>query len=589
MDMISSRNCRICLSQCETRDLDISEFSQKYVNCTGFDIKPNDIPKKICSTCTSELINASNFLSKCEETEVILANLQLEMLDESEQLLNFEEVMSQVKKEMDGTRIIQEVATTMIEQKTVENVEMDESVTIKMEDEEEEVEILHEMMKTETTTTDTEVYELPPRLKCDYCEYEIQSYQKMTELRNHVKKCHEDVIVMKNCPKCVMNFPLEALLEYHIHEQHEKFSMKDHLTCTFCGIHSHRVDIIHRHVTSYHKNEQLFECIICRKTFRTKDSLRLHIKRSFCGTNILSDDDIDVKFVLSCDFCDFTCALEANMRYHVEKMHANEDLSHCSCGSETITCHDLVEDFHLYKCNASRSCSNLRNLIGGPQRKHTDGLTAAQRKKIRQREIVTCEYCDEKIKRASLNRHINNLHKGVKYICEHCQKSYTLLQNLKHHIIKHHMGQKFEFPCQYCDKKFNTWSTRHYHQIRNHTKNFPYNCKICRKQFLQLAQLEDHNFIHTGVKTRKCDECEEIFATREMLKGHKETVHRTDPPLECKMCERTFLRSKQLRKHVREIHGKQALHTLQEEESNQMIIDEQELQDVERLLGDCLY
>lgn len=557
MEIISDRNCRICLSQCEIRDLDIAQFASKYLSCTGFEINKTDVARKICSTCKSELINTSNFLAKCAKTEVILENLRGDLMEKEIETLEmsldeFDEVMSEVKDELENVNDVDTIV--------------------------------------ELSNDDAEEYEQVLQLNCDFCDYEVLSCKRIFDLKTHVKKCHSDLVTELKCSKCTMTFLLQSLLNFHIKECHSENSIKDHFTCTFCSYHSLRTETIQRHVTTHHKDVQLFSCIICQKNFRTMDHMRLHIKQTICGTNIFADGEIDIEYEIKCDFCGFSCALEANMKYHVEKMHQNEQLSRCACGSDTVYCKDLAVEHLKYKCNLDRSCKAKSNTIkmGVPKRKpkftkDIDGLTPEERKKIRTQETVECEFCHEKITRGSLNRHITNLHRGIKYFCQYCNKSYTLAYNLKLHIAKHHMNRQTEYPCQYCNRTFNAWASRYYHQIRIHTKNFKYSCEACDKHFIHQADYDDHNSIHTGAKIRECNECRETFPTRDSLRSHKETVHRKDPPLKCNVCGKAFTREKQLRKHLKQIHEQITVDKIPNS-SNGLVDELDEYEEAERIL-----
>lgn len=566
MDVISDRNCRVCLSQCETRDLDVAQFASKYLVCTGFDINENDIPKKICSTCTSELISASNFQAKCEETEAILENLQLEKMNHTTEALDMS---------------FGEVENVLFEVKDV-------SATLSHEISQDCTDIINER-----TNDDTEEYEQKLRLNCDFCEFEVGSCKRIYHLKTHVKKCHADLVTELKCSRCTMTFQLQSLLDFHMKEYHNENGIKDHFTCTFCSLYSLRSETIQSHVLSRHKDAPLFTCIICQKHFRTMDHLRLHIKDTLCGNNILVDIENDFECAIKCDFCSFSCALEANMKYHVEKMHLNAQNSRCVCGSANIYSKDLVTEHLKYKCNLEHPCkveTNITNIVATKRKsRHTqeiDGLTTEERKRTRQLEIVECEFCHDKMRRASLQRHITNIHRGIKYICQHCDRPYTLQSNLKIHIAKHHMNLQTEYPCKYCERKFNAWASRYYHEIRVHTKNFKYNCTKCKKYFIHLAEYDDHMSTHTGTKIRECIECHEMFPTRDSLRTHKETVHRVEPPLECLLCSKTFIREKQLRKHIKQVHGETTNEFPKNKRSSEKDKEFEEYEEAERYLVD---
>ena len=52
----------------------------------------------------------------------------------------------------------------------------------------------------------------------------------------------------------------------------------------------------------------------------------------------------------------------------------------------------------------------------------------------------------------SLKRHIQSIHEGKSFQCQHCDQKYTERGSLKTHIQSIHKGKIF--PCQHCEQKF---------------------------------------------------------------------------------------------------------------------------------------
>ena len=61
-------------------------------------------------------------------------------------------------------------------------------------------------------------------------------------------------------------------------------------------------------------------------------------------------------------------------------------------------------------------------------------------------KLMPCPDCDYRVtQKGHLHRHIQAVHKGVKFPCEDCESTFTLIGNLQRHIKTVHKGVKFQF------------------------------------------------------------------------------------------------------------------------------------------------
>lgn len=223
----------------------------------------------------------------------------------------------------------------------------------------------------------------------------------------------------------------------------------------------------------------------------------------------------------TCDHCPFSCRNNkmTDLVNHVRKKHTNAQIIECS------QCNSILPTESAFWWHSKIGCQDANK--------------------------VKCPECHMFVTKSSLNRHINNVHRNIKHACEKCGKTYTLKENLKVHMKKHHFGTNGTFNCRYCDKSYNNWTSRYYHEIGEHSKDFKLKCQFCQKNFLHKTQLEDHIATsHTGVKNGNCDLCGESFSTPEAVKEHREKVHAV-MEFQCKYCEKKFLRRDNLRRHER--------------------------------------
>lgn len=62
--------------------------------------------------------------------------------------------------------------------------------------------------------------------------------------------------------------------------------------------------------------------------------------------------------------------------------------------------------------------------------------------------------------------------------------------------------------------------------MRTHSKERPYNCTICGKNFTQRSSLTTHmRIVYTEEKPYVCHICLKAFVTKTLLKGHVSKTH----------------------------------------------------------------
>ena len=89
----------------------------------------------------------------------------------------------------------------------------------------------------------------------------------------------------------------------------------------------------------------------------------------------------------------------------------------------------------------------------------------------------------------------------------------------------------------------------------------PYQCGYqgCDKGYFQMSTLKRHFVKHTGISKFKCPhpECvgNEYFSESAMLKRHNARKHSQDEPFECELCGRQYRLQKHFKNHTKYVHG----------------------------------
>ncbi|XP_063544338.1 zinc finger protein 658-like [Cydia strobilella] len=220
-----------------------------------------------------------------------------------------------------------------------------------------------------------------------------------------------------------------------------------------------------------------YECDICGKIFKRKNSLKHHIKTHSTQSN--SED--------------FKCNNIGEKSYCCE-----------TCGKRFLTRHMLH-----------------RHLII-----HTDIRPFA------------CDVCEKRFRNATHLKIHTRIHGDIRpYLCDVCKKRFRTTTDLKTHT-RLHSGEK-PYTCKICGKSFISNSRLNAH-IRIHSGFRSYLCDVCKKQFRTATYLKIHTENYTDIiRPYWCDVCTKQFVTPCPLKTYTR-VHSGEKPYTCKICTKRF-------------------------------------------------
>src|SRR5689334_6863851 len=118
------------------------------------------------------------------------------------------------------------------------------------------------------------------------------------------------------------------------------------------------------------------------------------------------------------------------------------------------------------------------------------------------------------------------------------------------------MKLRLDRVCYFCQKTF-SWVTNLEKHLRTHTKERPYSCNVCLKEFSTTGELKRHKIIHLTKQEREkykskfkqdCSFCHKQFITASQLKIHIWS-HTKEKLFTCGICRRGFNNPANLCKH----------------------------------------
>lgn len=213
--------------------------------------------------------------------------------------------------------------------------------------------------------------------------------------------------------------------------------------------------MIEKHRMKHVKDDKIFYCYKCNKSFRTLLTFGTHMEKNVCKNKLICS----------------TCG--KNFK-----------------SSSTLKCHErshLPDDERLkYPCTyCERRFANAHVLKIHTARIHEKTT------------FFTCEFCGKGFTtKSDLAGHITK-HTNVRNIpCDICGERFKSKHCLRIHKQRH--GAELNLPCPICKKVFRSSIALQMHKSVHGDKK--YKCHICPKSFKRLENLKSHLSKHTGIR-----------------------------------------------------------------------------------------
>ncbi|XP_063837105.1 zinc finger protein 569-like isoform X1 [Ostrinia nubilalis] len=164
-------------------------------------------------------------------------------------------------------------------------------------------------------------------------------------------------------------------------------------------------------------------------------------------------------------------------------------------------------------------------------------------------KFIRCPHCPERFMYHSQRKmHISSKHSKEdpkKFSCAHCSREFKRKNTLAEHMMDVHIEKK----CQHCEKQF-VRKRYLFHLNEKHGVSMP-TCGVCGLRTLTQSSLVRHQRnVHLNEKNKKCEVCGKKFHTQSNLQDHMIT-HDQKKVFKCDVCEKSFARKECLKTHSR--------------------------------------
>jgi len=315
--------------------------------------------------------------------------------------------------------------------------------------------------------------------------------QKIKSCNNELKKIRERRKVHK-CGYCSKAFITPLSLSKHLNNRHSK----EEVPC--------KVESGHENFQS-HYDEQLFNIddssnqinhITPSSQFDKSDS---EIQDRNSSKKISSGNMIS----FPCDICDENFINKVKLSQHRWTSHGKGDFKCEACNECFVT--NRVLDYHrvqqhqifnFYRCHFCTDKFDSRfDLKKHRSSTHKEEVKQVLNLKYKKQKHFTCNLCGFSCGfKSRYDVHMLKHTDGKAFQCDQCEKSYTMVQALRRHLIIVHGNKEQVYKCEYCPKTF---------AIRNY--------------------LTKHTLTHTGEKNDVCDICGKAFADSSRKNRHTKT------------------------------------------------------------------
>ena len=305
---------------------------------------------------------------------------------------------------------------------------------------------------------------------------------------------------------------------------------------------------LRRHDKAHKKKNQenrSFDCDICGKKVRSKESFLAHVEAHKMQTNqYLTDDENDINEVeLATPSDNKKVDQVANEPIHINPVDDDvitdsENQSNLQRNKTKIVVLEKSFNEEIYGClSCNKMFANATSLRNHERIHKKNNQTVSK--------TFDCETCGKKSRskkrfldhvqahkiQTSMDQYLTDENM---FECIDCLGDFEIVLALKHAKLEHKQSTKKFFKCKLCGKHLKVCALRKHHishrnQIENEDKNAkPFKCPNCPKRFSCYANRLQHKKIHdSNRQIYQCKLCSKKLTSSLGLKLHEETYCKT--------------------------------------------------------------
>ncbi|XP_064611571.1 zinc finger protein 423-like [Liolophura sinensis] len=401
---------------------------------------------------------------------------------------------------------------------------------------------------------------------CDQCN---ATFTNMEDFQCHMKLhlgagggCHR-------CSYCNKDFPTSDLLETHtfVHFLHQSTEYG----CTSCVKIFHKPDELQKHLMDIHAHH-LYRCSLCKEIFDSKVNIQVHFaikhsnecklfKCTECGSMFRSEMEWQLHVKVShlqiakpfrCLFCRDSFVTEIELQCHLT---THKKSFHCTMCSESFHVEYLL-DKHLEEAHNPE-----RHLV-----------TETVHIKVEKENIhvnVTSTTPSSLLPTKSPEPSTSlwkTMETCVWYTCNICDTKFNQPAALQLHKLQEHQ-QKISSPSKLnpspqspVTKSSSQTTTRvvaksPHSGSQEHTEGgerLTHGCCFCSQTFRSKTEMDKHMKIHVNSGGQKCNICDEVFSSANVLAEHKLQHCKVPQGNVCVGCKKTLKTEEQFYIHSQE-------------------------------------
>ncbi len=307
--------------------------------------------------------------------------------------------------------------------------------------------------------------------------------------------------------------------------------------CEQCGKTYKEKRSLERHVLVVHTKDNPFRCEKCDIGFRDQIDLDRHCRTpKHLGTGVRT---------IRCPKCHKYYKDQDQLERHfISKPNCENDYN-----PDAYKCEECGKKFH-----AGGALRRHINIAHKGLRHNCPGCNVS----FRSRFSLTTHYLkNEECKaKAGWDPVRKKTAKPQSYICDQCGRNFNSNSDLKKHVNFDHLDICI-FKCEKCNVKCRdkTHFAKHMKSLRHRGLLKTHKCPDCARVFRDQLKLDKHrsdmpNCALVPIESYPCQQCDQMFQTRQGLIRHEDRVHLRIHPFSCHKCEKTFPRKDYLVVHL---------------------------------------